>query len=427
MLYIHIGFHKTGSTTIQHFCAANADILARHSLIYPKTGRNKDAHFKLTSMLKNKPGGNEKHGGWEDIVQEILSQPSKNFLISSESFHTFDEDNIVAVRELLSGVEVGVIAYIRDPSALLPSRYAQKAKSGSYVEDFDTFFEDFSRPLVNVSEHTGLLGDLTRWAKVFDWERLRVRSLDRRILTGGDLIKDFADAIGLPISVLNEIDQGALAPKNTSPGWKTIELLRSVHANSGARRSVAEFRRGNQFATIRKQSSIIKNIGEKICGDLGFDTDRGRYLTVGQWEICQMGYHATLNRLNCLLDGPKLPPPEDTGFEPRSFLPTAQAVPLAEKAEFYERMSYALAESLELLGEMAPEVDPDGQPITLWEAAQIRKREKRKGDRSGDQADSPEKAAQREAVKIARREEREAERVTRKASKMSEEGAGAKA
>lgn len=38
-LYIHVGPHKTGTTTIQHYLDKHADALALQKVLYPATGR----------------------------------------------------------------------------------------------------------------------------------------------------------------------------------------------------------------------------------------------------------------------------------------------------------------------------------------------------------------------------------------------------
>ena len=43
MLYLHIGFHKAGSTTLQTFLRDNAAALAAAGVDYPEIGREPDA------------------------------------------------------------------------------------------------------------------------------------------------------------------------------------------------------------------------------------------------------------------------------------------------------------------------------------------------------------------------------------------------
>ncbi len=38
-VYLHIGTHRTGSTSIQRFMANAEEALAEQGIIYPKTGR----------------------------------------------------------------------------------------------------------------------------------------------------------------------------------------------------------------------------------------------------------------------------------------------------------------------------------------------------------------------------------------------------
>lgn len=44
---LHVGAHKTGTTTLQHLCALNRALLARHGVIYPEIGPGQGHHALL--------------------------------------------------------------------------------------------------------------------------------------------------------------------------------------------------------------------------------------------------------------------------------------------------------------------------------------------------------------------------------------------
>ena len=56
MLYLHIGFHKAGSTTLQTFLRDNAPALARAGVVYPEIGRDPEAIAAASHAIKGSVG-----------------------------------------------------------------------------------------------------------------------------------------------------------------------------------------------------------------------------------------------------------------------------------------------------------------------------------------------------------------------------------
>lgn len=54
-LVIHIGDHKTGTTSFQKFCTNNSGNLLKSSILYPSSGINKFSHDKFVSRFINYP------------------------------------------------------------------------------------------------------------------------------------------------------------------------------------------------------------------------------------------------------------------------------------------------------------------------------------------------------------------------------------
>jgi len=50
-LYIHIGLHKTGTTSIQNFLTLNENILSKKGYLYPATGRKGQAQHLLAQAM----------------------------------------------------------------------------------------------------------------------------------------------------------------------------------------------------------------------------------------------------------------------------------------------------------------------------------------------------------------------------------------
>lgn len=422
MLYIHIGFHKTGSSTIQHFLAANADLLASHGMIYPRAGRHTTAHFNLTAELMEKVTFSNTKGSWDDLRAEMAASPNSDFVISSEAFHTLRPEQVSKVREMLGDHEVVVCAYIRDLGDTLVSRYGQKAKSGSYIGSFDEFFEGVSNARGGDQEddYGGTYIQLARWADVFGWDAMRVRALDPRDLVGGDLISDLLAALKLDRpEIVAALDQATAATKNAALGWKTLELIRAVHVASGGLRAERGLRRLEKFRGIRKVATRIRRSGEVVGEEIGLGNARAQYLTPAQWRSARAQYVSDLQRLNAAM-AHQIPEPNSPEPPERSFLPEASAVPADERARFNERMLFELIPYIALNDK---DDDADGTPSP--KAASNEKRAKRAaGDDGGADASAhanghprlrasggdDEKAARqaaKQALRASKRKERE--------------------
>lgn len=61
-IILHIGTHKTGTTTLQRFCASASDALAERGILYPRSARPRygptAGHHLIPWSIRGKRGGN---------------------------------------------------------------------------------------------------------------------------------------------------------------------------------------------------------------------------------------------------------------------------------------------------------------------------------------------------------------------------------
>ena len=91
MLYLHIGFHKAGSTTLQTFLRDNAAALAAAGVVYPEIGREPDAiaHHALAKGLKRRrEPPSELEALWREVA--ALARRAPDVLVSSEGLEPAD-------------------------------------------------------------------------------------------------------------------------------------------------------------------------------------------------------------------------------------------------------------------------------------------------------------------------------------------------
>lgn len=357
MLYIHIGFRKTGSTTIQAFLAGNAGPLAAASVLYPRAGLAGRAHFNLLNDLRGRDFIPER-GGVDEVAKLMSENPDKHVLLSSEGFHNAKPRVIRTLAERLPHPQVRVIAYIRHLSSLIVSAYMQTAKTGHFTRDFDEFFAH--RAGSEASEYgQQVFGQLSHWADVYGWPALRVRTLDADNLVGGDLLTDFLAAIDVSWDRLPDYSVESTERRNVSPGWKTVELLRALNKGVGSLRQVKE---REAYRSARRDTGHVRKRAEAIADEIGLNGERGDYLTSEQWELCDSAYAQVVAQLNAVLTGPPLPAAASSDFTPRTFLPEASRVAAEERAAFYERMAFALMADARAATVSSPTQEADERP-----------------------------------------------------------------
>ena len=342
MLFIHIGAHKSGSSSIQQFMSLNAESLQTHGIHYPYLGGPGRAQHILAQQLRNEGPSSRGIQAWSTLRTFADSRPDVKIVLSSEVFETLRSDEIVEIGKRLSGVPVTIMIYIRQTAETLPSRYSQLTKTGINFRNFDEFY-------IHNRPRPGTFGrHFQMWADVFGWDSLRIRDLDKRSLTGGSLIDDFLSALDLSVSDLSGSYVAGLTPANASPSWKTIELLRTLFT---AVSDEVDRDPTNQNRVRRDLGSLFSRTCLKIMSDLGHEKDRAQYLNSTQRAECDAAYAEGIDWLNTRIVGPKLPLPLAAAMPGRPFLPGIEHIPRQERMAIAKRLDKSLRGSRKRLAE----------------------------------------------------------------------------
>ena len=85
--FLHIGTHKTGSTSIQRTLTICPDNLERHGFFYPYRGRGADfvAHHNIAWEIIGDARYDSRHGTIGALLREI-GRSDQNVILSSEDF-----------------------------------------------------------------------------------------------------------------------------------------------------------------------------------------------------------------------------------------------------------------------------------------------------------------------------------------------------
>ncbi len=197
-LFIHIGFPKCGSTTLQDFLVQVQGNLRNHGLVVVDQtlnhpGKSRAAHvaqLRLWKMLDSPEAPQEIKEALRNIAQAMNEHGTKGAIFSGEQLgnHAEHSEYFRPARALF---DVKVIAYLRPQEAWLPSAWKQfGVREGKSLEDH---LDGATRSYV-----PGFLRKLNAWAAVFGKENVYVNTLSRGSLYKGDLVADFCRALDLP-------------------------------------------------------------------------------------------------------------------------------------------------------------------------------------------------------------------------------------
>jgi len=297
-IYVHIGYPKVASTTIQGFLAQNHRIIAKHGLVYPRIanngeearGRPLNNHNMLATDLTRGTLGL----AWQRLHQAIKDHP--NIILSAEGLVSC---NPRSLQEALGPHEVQIIVYLRQLSQVFPSLYAQITKFGFNLDDFDAFLDTRY-----IAQYFDIPSRLIGFADVFGAHNIKVRLLDKRALVGGDVRTDI-----LAAADVDGVDPSTFRPtkdQNVSPDWKTLEIWRDI-STSLAGRLIAQHGKGAvdkaRSARLRRQRSPLYDFAaamEPACTAIGKSlgwTDRGRYVSQGQFEAWERVFDTAIDQL----------------------------------------------------------------------------------------------------------------------------------
>ena len=135
-LVLHIGTHKTATTTIQDTFHANRDLLVQHGVIYPALGNHSGHHGLLTDWIAL-PLAYDLPDGGIGTLQALAAEyvdSDVTLLLSSEEFSrgggAGGQVDMAALAEIFDGFEsISLICFLREQWQFLQSVYLEVARS----------------------------------------------------------------------------------------------------------------------------------------------------------------------------------------------------------------------------------------------------------------------------------------------------------
>ena len=197
-ILLHIGYPKTGTTSLQLFFSKNAEALKSRGWLYPETGRLHNAHYNISFALDI--GNYEKRETQtpqsmrDALDKEIHASNCANVLLSAESFITTRRPQ--EVKDFFAGHDLRVLLYLRRHDHAFNSGYGQAVRStvnppwGPGIDSYVLYQFGIS------TIPWDYLQTLRRWATCIGADNLIVRPFESD-QNAPDLYGDFMNAIGL--------------------------------------------------------------------------------------------------------------------------------------------------------------------------------------------------------------------------------------
>jgi hypothetical protein len=188
-LILHIGAHKTGSTSIQLSTLRHRKNFLRHGVYPLRSGQGIDgAHHALLYSLDDRP---VRRLSGKLIRAEITRAGSRRILISSEVaweiITSGGGDRLIDLLRGLGVAQVHLVIYIRCPYAFANSMYSQKTSSLLLNgRSFDEYVSEFNED------------DYTIYRSLLDLIKRPDVALTMRPYRG-DVVDDFAQLCGVSL------------------------------------------------------------------------------------------------------------------------------------------------------------------------------------------------------------------------------------
>lgn len=266
-IYLHMGMHKTGSSSIQKSLFESRHILKEQGYHY----FCEDYDGLEKSLPQNWINLNDferpKISDYDRFLKLLDKIESDNILISIESFSWFfTMESISYLKKLFDKYEVKIILYIRRQDSQMVSYIQEGAKnrnkpSARYYGNFTV-----SLPFVKNLDYLNYYNRANNLSAYFGKSNLTIRVFEKNKLYGGDVVSDFCQILGLKGVLKSRVNEslGFMKQKvgqliNCSDlNVRSIDsLIRSNMPNYG--KMLPNVEKAKNFYEIFKESNIKLN------------------------------------------------------------------------------------------------------------------------------------------------------------------------
>lgn len=207
-LIVHIGLHKTGTTTIQHYLDGHSFHLHQVGVHYPSTGRHPMASKQHGVLARAFDPDNPFQGMFalagpidRDLVTAALRHEvelggQSTIIVSSEEMSRFDDKGVAAFHQAFDDFDIQPVAFVRNFPDLLSAYYGTLIEYTDHTQD----------PALDILD-LDIVPRFEAWASISSDGKIQVVDVDAS--PSGDSVQDFLHAAAL--------DAGKLPPPNRMP------------------------------------------------------------------------------------------------------------------------------------------------------------------------------------------------------------------
>ena len=318
--YIHVGPHKTGTTSIQWFLQENGAELLAQGYFVPESETKRGAHHALAEGLAGLDLGEHREPLVAKSIAAIAETPARAIIISSEALEGLFRNRqntkgfFNRIQEL--NLEPKLILFPRNQPQWINSSYASSVKSFRRSDSFEAAAFGFAQSLD---------ARFSRWIHLAEIHgaELIVRPFNKETLSRG-VIPEFLDCIGITSSQFRD----RAVRRNEAVGPFTVSVARQVLRSIGkdltwlqARKckvKLAAYVRENKYTDagycglsdrlarhiedeLRPDNDVFaKALWGKSWGEV-FATDVGEQFEPNDFEMCQPDWF-TARRLRRAID-----------------------------------------------------------------------------------------------------------------------------
>ncbi len=210
---IHVGMHKTGTTSIQKslfdfedssFYYARIGGGPNHSIpvfnLFSENARAYKRSHRLTAgdMLRQTSITET------ELLDSFEAAGDRNMIISGEAIGVLKKRRLEALRNWLTPHfdAVSIIAYVRPPLGYMSSAFQQKVRGGA-------IWSLASRKL-----YRSYRGSFEKFDEVFGQSSVSLRLFERDALVQGDVVADFCATIGLELPAERAVKANESSPRD---------------------------------------------------------------------------------------------------------------------------------------------------------------------------------------------------------------------
>jgi hypothetical protein len=227
---VHIGFDKTGTTSLQGAFHRDRDRIRALGVRYPGTeAYHKSAGIAVTHARGNTGDAAVTMGDWRALTAEVRAARDQRVFVSSEWLCRATDGQARRVVDGLGESRVHIVATLRPLAKILPSAWQQYVKDG-FTGDYDSWLRGMlleppytaPTPWFWIRHSHDVV--LARWASIVGPDRVTAIVVDGR--DHDLLLRQFEALLALPKGTLVGEPEGK---RNASLTYPEVELLRRVN------------------------------------------------------------------------------------------------------------------------------------------------------------------------------------------------------